>query len=122
MMLYCPAAETGYEQLSGKSIAVFIPTQRMDEDGNPATDEREQALYDPSPATTADYLMLADSAIIAAYAERKMKPPVLLEDIMYRAKPTDVSALITAVCKIRSAWYELSDVIEPDIQEDGEKN
>ena len=113
-MRYCAAAETGYESLSGKSIAVFSPTFGKDEDGN-------DIITEPAKATTQDYLTLAVSAIVAAYARGNEEPPVTSEDILYDASPTEVAELLTTVVMLRVEWYKVPEVVKPDIQPDERK-
>ena len=77
-MRYCAAAETGYEELSGKPSTRFIPTR--DADGNVV----------PPEATTIDYIYLAVSAIVAAYASRHKEPPITDGQILYDASPFEI--------------------------------
>ena len=113
-MRYCAAAETGYESLSGNSIAVFSPTFGKDDDGN-------DIITEPAKATTQDYLTLAVAAIVAAYARGNEEPPVTSEDILYDAAPTEVAELLTTVVMLRVEWYKVPDVVKPDIQPDERK-
>ena len=113
-MRYCAAAETGYESLSGNSIAVFSPTFGKDEDGN-------DIITEPAKATTRDYLTLAVAAIVAAYARGNEEPPVTSEDILYDASPTEVAELLTTVVALRVEWYKVPEVVKPDIQPDERK-
>ena len=110
-MRYCAAAETGYESLSGKSIAVFSPTFGKDDEGN-------DIITEPAKATTQDYLTLAVAAIVAAYARGNEEPPVTSEDILYDASPTDVAELLTTVVMLRVEWYKVPEVVKPDMQPD----
>ena len=113
-MRYCAAAETGYESLSGKSIAVFSPTFGKDDEGN-------DIITEPAKATTQDYLTLAVAAIVAAYARGNEEPPVTSEDILYDAAPTEVAELLTTVVMLRVEWYKVPEVVKPDIQPDERK-
>ena len=113
-MRYCAAAETGYESLSGKSIAVFSPTFGKDDEGN-------DIITEPAKATTQDYLTLAVAAIVAAYARGNEEPPVTSEDILYDAAPTEVSELLTTVVMLRVEWYKVPVVVKPDMQPDERK-
>lgn len=107
---YCAATETGFEQMSGKSIEVFSPTFGKDEEGNTIIKENPTALMD-------DYLKLGASAIVAAYLRVNEKPPVSAEDILFEASPQDVTNLITEVVKLRNEWYAISDVVTPEFEE-----
>ena len=113
-MRYCAAAETGYESLSGKSIAVFSPTFGKDDEGN-------DIITELAKATTQDYLTLAVAAIVAAYARGNEEPPVTSEDILYDAAPTEVAELLTTVVMLRVEWYKVPEVVKPDIQPDERK-
>ena len=103
-MRYCAAAETGYEQLSGKSIATFVPTFGTNEKG-------EQVITEPAKAVTDDYLKLAISAIVAAYSRTGEEPPITSEDILYEARPEDVTTLLNTVVELRIEWYGVSKVV-----------
>lgn len=105
-MRYCAAVETGYEQLSGKSVEVFIPKAIEGEDGN--------TTYDKPEAGLGDYIWLAMSAIIASYTCKHQDQPVTTEEIMYEAKPADISAMVNAVTELRNEWYYTPDVIEKE--------
>ena len=113
-MRYCAAAETGYERLSGNSIAVFSPTFGKDDEGN-------DIITELAKATTQDYLTLAVAAIVAAYARGNEEPPVTSEDILYDAAPTEVAELLTTVVALRVEWYKVPEVVKPDIQPDERK-
>lgn len=110
---YCAATETGFESLSGKKIDVFLSTPtKWDTEGN-ATE------FDPPMATTQDYLTLAISAIVAAYARKGEETPVTGEDILYDASPADVTELLTTAAMLRIEWYKVPEVVKPDIEPDG---
>jgi hypothetical protein len=112
-MRYCAAAETTFESISAKKIEVFLPIpSEFDADGIPTA-------YKPSEATAQDYITLAVSAIIAAYARTKEEPPVTVDDILYDATPQEVTDLVTMVAKLRLKWYEVPEVVKPDIKPDG---
>lgn len=103
-MRYCAATETGYEQLSGKSVATFIPTFGKNEQG-------EDIIVRPAEATTHDYLMLAVSAIVAAYSRNGKEPPVTTEDILYEATAEDTKTLLETIVELRSDWYGVPKVV-----------
>ena len=119
-MLYCAAAETGYERLSGQSVEVFNPRRAM-LDGQPLNDSDGGPVYEPSPATLDDYIKLAISAIIAAYARDGKDAPITAEEVLYDASSEDIKNLIMAVARVRSEWYMVSTVIPQEESED-EKN
>lgn len=110
-MLYCAAAETGYEGLaSGKSSSVFSPTvTKRDADGKPVKIEPPQAVLD-------DWLKLALAAIVAAYAKDGQDSPVTAEDILYNAGPQEITDLVSTIVNLRIEWYGLPAVIKTDEQ------
>ena len=104
-MRYCAAAETGYEELSGKPSTRFIPTR--DADGNVV----------PPEAITIDYIYLAVSAIVAAYAANDEEPPVSVKQILYDTSPFEVGELIKSVGELRSFWYDVPTVMQEESKE-----
>lgn len=114
-MRYCAAAEQGFETLSGKRMDVFSPTPTAwDADGNPTK-------FDNPVATTQDYLTLAVAAIVAAYARNNEESPVTSEDIIYDASPATITEIITTVVTLRIQWYEVPDVVQPELKPDNRK-
>lgn len=115
IMRYCAATETGFEQMRGRSVDVFIPKQT---DGQVA----------PPEATTQDYIALAYAAIIAAYARKgeDEEPPVNFNTVLYDCTPDEIMLLMRTVLDLRKQWYNLSSIIQPDNtdteSEDSEKN
>ena len=72
-MLYCAASETGYQDLSGKTMDIFIPKFDI-QDG-------KAVMTAPPAATDADYIKLATACIVAAYQRAHLSPhrmPVFL--------------------------------------------
>lgn len=102
-MRYCAGAETGYEQMSGKSIEVFLPKKVTDENGNDK--------YEKPEATTGDYIQLAHAAIIAYYASRGEKEPISTEDILFNATSAEIMELIKSVSQLRNEWYLVPEII-----------
>ena len=109
---YCAATETGFETLSGKSSDIFIPDVQRDSEGNVESITQR--------ATTEDYLRLAFSAIIAAYARKDEEAPITADDILYDATPQEITELITAVLELRAKWYQVPDVVKPEVDVAGE--
>ena len=107
---YCAAAETGYEQLSGKSSDVFSPTViKRDADGTPV----EVA---PPKATENDYIMLAVAAIVAYYAKNGGKEPIKSEDILYDATAQEVTNLMVTIVQLRNEWYKVPSVVKDELE------
>lgn len=104
-LFYCAATENGYERMSdGKTIGVFIPTFKMDEDGNQVIDKLPEA-------TNEDYLLLAIAGIVAADTYYKRDAVIKSEDILYNAKPTERRLLIETIIELRNEWYEVPKII-----------
>lgn len=116
---YCAATETGYEQLSGKSTDIFVPTiLERDEKGQPTKIE-------PPHATGDDYLKLAIAAMTSAYAYKNEVVPITVDKILYEAGPQEVTLLITTVIDLRNKWYQVPEIIKKDelaTEEGEEKN
>lgn len=113
-MLYCAAAETGFESLSGKTSDVFSPHRGKDDEGN------DTVL--PPEATTGDWLTLAVAAIIAAYARVGKDAPITANDILYDATPLEVTELITAVITLRNEWYKIPSVVKDEMTASKDKD
>ena len=117
-MLYCAAAETGYEKLSGKSSEVFIPKRAMSGD-QPVNDSDGNPIYNAPEAMLDDYIKLAVSAIIAAYAREGKDAPITTKDILYDAPPNDVTTIVSTVARLRNEWYTMPAALQNDeISED----
>ena len=113
-LLYCLAAETGYERLSGGKSAyeVFNPNvTEYDEEGKPVKIE-------PSQATTDDYVKLANAAIIAAYTKDGQEPPIDTNYLIYEATPEEITELIKVVVQARNEWYHVPEVVSPETKEE----
>ena len=112
-MLYCLAAETGYEQLNGKSSAVFVPQIEKDDKDNIISIHQQ--------ATIDDYVKLAIGCIIAAYTRKGEEVPITAEEIMYDCSPAEAKLLITTVNELRAAWYFVPEVAKSNEQPTDEK-
>jgi hypothetical protein len=104
-LFYCAATENGYERISdGKTIGVFIPTFKMDEEGNHVIDQLPAA-------TNEDYMLLAMAGIVAADTYYKREAVIKSEDILYDATPTERRLLIETIVELRNEWYEVPKII-----------
>lgn len=104
-LFYCAATENGYERISGgKTIGVFIPTFKKDEEGNQVIDKLPEA-------TSEDYMMLAMAGIVAADTYYKRDAVINSEDILYNATPTERKLLIETIVELRNEWYEVPKII-----------
>lgn len=113
-MIYCPATENGFEDISPKSINVFFPTFGKDKDGN-------DIITEPAKATIGDFVTLAMSAIVAYYAREKQEPPINSEYILYEATPQERTDLLTAITEIRGKWYAVPQTVADTLKEDAAK-
>ena len=95
-MRYCAAAETGFEQMSSKSIG------------------------DIDFKARGDLIRLSFSSILAAYLRSDIKTPVTITDILSDAKPKEIADMFTTLAEIRKAWYEVPSVVEPEMEEDAQ--
>ena len=104
LMRYCAATETGYEKISGKSSAIFVPDIEKDEEG--------KIINIKPKAMTEDFIILAVAAIIAAYQQKGENAPITADDIIYEANPSEVEELIKTIVKLRNEWYKIPDVVK----------
>lgn len=97
-MRYCAATETGYEQMSGKSIGDI--------------DFKKQE----------DLIRLSLAAILAAYLRDEAEAPVTSADILSDANPKEIIKMITVLLELRAAWYDVPFVVKPEMEEkEGDK-
>lgn len=106
---YCAATENGFEQITGKSISIFVPTFGKDEEG-------KTIIKEPAKAMTGDWMFLGVAGIIAAYSRDNQEPPVDTDKVLFDATPEDVSNLITAIVELRNKWYKVPEVVPKDEQ------
>lgn len=109
---YCAATETGFEKLAStpeekRSITVFKPVPVKNDEG-------EVISYEPGPATSLDYLMLATAAIIAAADYRDQALPISVKEILYDTTPEETRLLTKTVVELSAQWYKVSSVVEPE--------
>ena len=97
-MRYCAATETGYEQMSGKSIGDIDFTKQE------------------------DLIRLSLSAILAAYLRDEAEAPITSAEILSDAKPKEIVEMFTALLELRAAWYEVPAVVKSEMEEkEGDK-
>jgi hypothetical protein len=116
-MRYCAATEIGYEKLSDKSSAIFVPEVIKDENGT-ITDVKQNA-------TLSDFVQLAIAGIIAAYDSENDDAPVTAKQILNEAAGNEVSKMVTTIVELRNDWYSVPNVALTDYveeQEEKEKN
>ena len=117
-MRYCAATEIGYEKLSDKSSAIFVPEIIKDENGT-ITDVKQNA-------TLSDFVQLAIAGIIAAYDSENDDAPVTAKQILNEAAGNEVSKMVTTIVELRNDWYSVPNVAVTndyvEEQEEKEKN
>jgi hypothetical protein len=112
---YCAATETGFEQLAStpeqkRSITVFKPIPVKNDEGKVIS-------FEPGPATSQDYLMLATAAIIAAADYREQPQPISVKEILYDTTPDEIKQLVEAVVELSAKWYKVSPVVQPETED-----
>lgn len=112
-MLYCAATENGFERITQKSTAVFVPTFGKDGKG-------EIVVTAPPTATTEDYLSLAIAAIVAAYSYNDEEPPIESKTILYEATPDEVKLLLNTIIELRNEWYGVPKIVEDTLKKEAE--
>lgn len=119
-MRYCAATEIGYEKLSDKSSAIFVPEVIKDENGT-ITDVKQNA-------TLSDFVQLAIAGIIAAYDSENDDAPVTAKQILNEAAGNEVSKMVTTIVELRNDWYSVpnvavtNDYVEEQEEKEKEKN
>ena len=114
-LFYCAATENGYERISdGKTISVFFPTFKSDDDGNHVIDQLPAA-------TNEDYMLLAMAGIVAADTYYKREAVINSEDILYNATPTERRLLIDTILELRNEWYEVPKIINEIMRKENAK-
>lgn len=106
---YCAATENGFEQITGKSISIFVPTFGKDNEG-------KTIITEPAKAMTGDWMFLGVAGIIAAYSRDNQEPPVDTDKVLFDATPEDVSNLITSIVELRNMWYKVPEIVPKDEQ------
>jgi hypothetical protein len=102
-IFYCAATEKGFEQMSDKTISVFWPTFKQNEQGETVLDQMPTA-------KTGDYLYLAIAGIVAAdtYFDRK---GIDTNDILFNATPEERNLLVQTIAELRDEWYGIPKVV-----------
>lgn len=113
-MMYCTASETGYENITGKSVEVFMVRTMYDDDG-------KQIGFEPPLATLSDYITLAMASIVAAYAAKDQEPPINSNYVLFEATAEEAKLLVDTVAELRAEWYHIPDVVKTDKQDKDEK-
>lgn len=108
-MIYCAATENFFEEISDKSVSIFIPSVEV-------VDGEETVTL---KAKTADWLRLAIAGIVAAYTRMKEEPPVSFDDVIYDATPAERNTMIDAIFGLRNEWYGVSKIVKELLEKDG---
>lgn len=116
-MRYCAATEIGYEELTDKSSAIFVPEVTKDKNGK-IKDVKQHANLN-------DYIKLSIAGIIAAYPDGE-EPPVTAKQIVNEATGEEITNMVTAIVKLRGEWYRIptpaADNTPADDTTDGDKD
>lgn len=110
-MMYCTASETGFENMSGKSVEVFLIRPKYDDEG-------KQIGFEPPLATLSDYITLAMASIVAAYAAKDQEPPINSNYVLFEATAEEAKLLVDTVAELRAEWYHVPDVVKDDKPQD----
>lgn len=110
-IMYCTASETGYENMAGKSVEVFMVRTMYDDDG-------KQIGFEPPLATLSDYITLAMASIVAAYAAKDQEPPINSNYVLFEATAEEAKLLVDTVAELRAEWYHVPDVVKTDKPQD----
>lgn len=113
-MIYCTATENGFEEISRKSINVFLPTFGTDEEGN-------TIIKEAAPCTIGDWVELAMSAVVAAYTKDGKDVPVSSSYILYESTPQERNDLVTSIVELRNEWYGVPKVVEEQLKQEAEQ-
>ena len=113
-MIYCAATENGFEEISRKSINVFLPILGKDENG-------DTIIKEAAPCTIGDWLTLSMAAIVAAYTKDSKEVPVSSEYMLYESTPQERNDLITYIVELRNEWYGVAKVVEEQLKQEAEQ-
>ena len=111
-MLYCAAAESGYQILSGKTMDVFVPEFEQQEDGT-------YIVKQAAPATDMDYLQLSMATISAAYEADNQESPITANDILYHCTREQVIKLVSIVMELYREWLAIPSTMERETKDEG---
>lgn len=95
---YCFATELVFKQYTGVNV------ENMD------TANPEHIIY------------IILSAIVSYYEGSGEESPVKDNDLMYKAKPTELVAALTEVFKMRAEWYEIPKGEETAVSSESQEN
>ena len=113
-MIYCAATEDGFERISQKSIAVFVPKFGKNDNG-------EDIIVEPAKATIGDMMLLGLAGIIAYCTRENIDVPISSNDLLFNITAKERNQLIDAVVELRNEWYEVPKVVADDIAEERQK-
>ena len=108
-MIYCTATENAFEEITEKSISVFVPKFGKDDEG-------KDIITKPAEAKIGDYVSLAIAGIVAAYARDKKDTPISTEYVLYNCPPTERNDMIVAIMDLRNEWYSIPKVVAETIE------
>ena len=94
-----------HQSVFGWLLTIYCPVKN---------DEGKVISFEPGPATSQDYLMLATAAIIAAADYRDQAQPISVKEILYDTTPEEIKLLVDTVIELSAKWYKVSSVVEPE--------
>ena len=103
-IFYCAATEKGFETMTDKTVAVFWPTFKQNEQGETVLDQMPTA-------KTGDYLYLAIAGIVAADTYYKREATIDTNDILFNATPEERNLLVQTIAELRDEWYGIPKVV-----------
>ena len=103
-IFYCAATENGFERMTEKSISVFLPTFKKNEDGETVIDQLPEA-------TNEDYLTLAIAGIVAADSYYEREASITSKEIIYETSPAERNLLLNTIVELRIEWYEVPKIV-----------
>ena len=113
-MIYCTATENAFEEITEKSISVFVPKFGKDDEG-------KDIITKPAEAKIGDYVSLAIAGIVAAYAKDKKDTPISTEYVLYNCPPTERNDMIVAIAELRNEWYSIPKVVADTVKAENEQ-
>ena len=108
-MMYCASTENLFEESAKKSIGVFLPHPKFDEEGKEVLDEDGNPVLEID-ATIGDWLALAYAGILSVYVRDGLQVPIEYRYLLYEATPTERNNMITSIVALREQWYK-----EPEV-------
>lgn len=114
-MIYCAATENAYEDITNRSIGVFVPKFGKNDKG-------EDVVIEKPKATIGDFIALGMAGIIAAYTRKGEPVPIEYENILFDATPEERNCVLDAIVELRNEWYKTPKAVEDLLKKEAEAN